>query len=135
MMSVAELHEHYRSVKARITDPRKKFVPKEPPTAKMRVPDSATILRHLVPRFATPSDEIIYYVAKKHKVSVADLRGPCRKVKFVKARQEAAYEIRMKRGLTLPQIATILGNRDHTSILHGIRQHAKLLAKQAQEAQ
>lgn len=135
MMSVEELHEHYRSVRARLSDRRKEFHPKEPPTARMKVPDSKAILRSFIPKFANPSEEIIYYIAKKHGVSVADIKGLSRKVKIVRARQEAAYEIRAKRGLTLPQIAGILGNRDHTTIIHAIRRHAEFLKQQDQGAQ
>tara|TARA_R110000868_G_scaffold378314_2_gene643760 strand:+ start:252 stop:659 length:408 start_codon:yes stop_codon:yes gene_type:complete len=135
MMTLQELHEHYRSVKGRLNDPAKAFVPKKVPTATMVVPDSETIIKLFEPKFSSPSSEIIYRVAQKHGVSVADIKGQSRRPMFVKARQEAAYEIREQRGLSLPQISKMLGDRDHTSILHGIKRHTAFLAKQAEAAE
>ena len=135
MMTLQELHEHYMAVRGRLNDPAKAFVPKKAPTATMVVPDSETIIKLFEPKFSSPSNEIIYRVAQKHGVSVADLKGQCRKHMFVRARQEAAYEIREQRGLSLPQISKMLGDRDHTSILHGIKRHTAFLAKQAEAAE
>ena len=135
MMTLQELHEHYKSVKFRLTDPAKAFIPKKVPTATMVVPDRDAIIKLFEPKFASPSGEIIYRVAQKHGVSIADIKGKSRRHMFVKARQEAAYEIREQRGLSLPQISKMLGDRDHTSILHGIKRHTALLAKQAEAAE
>lgn len=129
MMSVEELHEHYKSVRARLNDPGKAVVPKVTPVA---VPEENVSV--FEPKFPSPSSEIIYRVAQKHGVGVGDIRGTSRKPNLVLARQEAAYEIRMKRGLSLPQIGVMLG-RDHTTVLHGIKRHTALLAKKAQEEQ
>jgi chromosomal replication initiation ATPase DnaA len=132
MMSVQELHEHYMAVRARINDPKRAFVEKRTPTAVMVVPDSETILRMFEPNFASPSEEIIYRTARKHRVSVADMRSASRRQAVVLARNEAAYEIRNQRGLSFPQIAALFG-RDHSTIFHGIHRHAALLAKKSAE--
>jgi chromosomal replication initiation ATPase DnaA len=132
MMSLQELHEHYKSVKARINDPKRAFVEKAKPTAVMVVPDSDTILRLFEPNFSSPSEEIIYRTARKHRVSVADIKSASRKYLVVSARNEAAYEIRMQRGLSLPQIGALF-HRDHSTIYHGINRHAARLAQQKQE--
>lgn len=71
-----------------------------------------------------PSREIIHRVATKYGMTTADLIGPARSRWFAYARQEAMYRIRQERGLSLPQIGAILGGRDHTTVLHGIRCHA-----------
>ena len=131
-MTLQELHEHYMSVKARINDPRRAFVEKSKPTAVMVVPDNDTILRMLQPNFSSPSEEIIYRAARKHHVSVADIKSASRKHETVLARNEAAYEIRNQRGLSLHQIGALFG-RDHSTIFHGINRHAALLIKQEQE--
>jgi chromosomal replication initiation ATPase DnaA len=129
MLTVQELHEHYMAVKARINDPARAFVEKRKPTAVMVVPDSETILRMFEPNFASPSEEIIYRTARKHRVSVADIRSTSRRHVVVLARNEAAYEIRNQRGLSFPQIAALFG-RDHSTIFHGINRHAASLSKQ-----
>ena len=130
MMSIEELHEHYKSVRARLNDPEKIAAVKKTEEA---VKNDA-VVEAFEPKFPSPSSEIIYRVAQKHGVGVGDIRGPSRKPILVLARQEAAYEIRMKRGLSLPQIGVMLG-RDHTTVLHGIKRHTALLAKKAQEEQ
>ena len=130
MMSVEELHEHYKSVRARLNAPEKAVAEIQKPTTEPAKADA--VVETFEPKFPSPSSEIIYRVAQKHGVGVGDIRGPSRKPNLVLARQEAAYEIRMKRGLSLPQIGVMLG-RDHTTVLHGIKRHTALLAKQAQE--
>jgi len=129
VMTLQELHEHYMAVKSRINDPNRAFVEKTKPTAVMIVPDSATILRLFEPNFSSPSEEIIYRTARKHRVSVADMKSASRRRVVVSARNEAAYEIRRQRGLSFPQIGALFC-RDHSSIYHGINRHAECLTKQ-----
>ena len=71
----------------------------------------------------------IYRVAKKHGVSVADIKGQSRKQMFVYARQEAAYDLRKQRNLSLTKIGQMLGGKDHTTILYAISAHEKRLAE------
>lgn len=66
----------------------------------------------------------IWKVAKKHGIGVEQLIGQCRARHFVAARQEACYELH-KMGLSYPAIGRRLGDRDHTTIIHGVRQHIK----------
>jgi chromosomal replication initiator protein len=72
---------------------------------------------------------VIYRVAKKHGVSVADIKGQSRKQMFVYARQEAAYDLRKQRNLSLTKIGQMLGGKDHTTILYAISAHEKRLAE------
>jgi len=67
---------------------------------------------------------IVKSVARKHGLRVADLKSHCRSKHIMPARFEACYEMRRLTLLSMPQIGKILGGRDHTTILHGIRQHA-----------
>lgn len=60
-------------------------------------------------------------VAKKHHISFTDLISARRSVHLVRARQEAMWLMRKYTVLSLPHIGKILGNRDHTTVLHGIR--------------
>lgn len=64
---------------------------------------------------------ILAAAAERYGVKVEDLLGRCRKAKYAHARQIAAYLIRSSTPLSLPQIGKILGGRDHTTILSGVR--------------
>ena len=66
-------------------------------------------------------------VATKHGISFSDLVSHRREKTLVRARHEAMWRLRRNTRLSLPQIAKILGKRDHTTIMHGIRQHEKRL--------
>lgn len=68
---------------------------------------------------------IICAVAKAHGVSIRELIGPRRNRHLVYARQHAMWELRQHTDLSSVQIGVILGNRDHATILHGIKAHAK----------
>ncbi len=70
-------------------------------------------------------DEIIEEVASKHGLRPADLLGPRRTKVFVLPRHEAMYRIAAERSdLSYPRIAAYF-DRDHTTVLHGVRKHAK----------
>lgn len=67
-------------------------------------------------------------VAKAHGVSFSDMISQRREKHLVRARQHAMWEMKRHTSLSYPQIAHILGRRDHTTVLHGIRRHTKRLA-------
>lgn len=69
------------------------------------------------------SGDILAEIALRHGLDVRDLKGPCRDRRLAWPRQEACYEIRRRTRFSLPQIGDVLGGRDHTTILHGIRAH------------
>lgn len=82
--------------------------------------------------------EIAFAVAQKHDVYVADLLAPhyvpgaC-KDRYVEPRQEAFWVARQqmrdgKHAHSFPQIAKYFGGRDHTTVIHGVRAHAKRMA-------
>ncbi len=64
-------------------------------------------------------DEIISVVAHYFSVKSAELRGPSRKAPVAKARQIAMYLGRELAKLSCTSIAEELGNRHHTTVLHG----------------
>lgn len=72
------------------------------------------------------SAQIIKQVSLKHRVSVDEILSNIRSEWIVKARFEAMYRIREERHLSWAQIGRQF-NRDHTSVLHGYRQHKKRL--------
>ena len=67
-------------------------------------------------------------VAKYHNLSFQQLISASRFKEFVRARHHAMYEMRENTELSLPAIGRVLGHRDHTTVLHGVRKHAKRIA-------
>lgn len=69
---------------------------------------------------------ILVHVADKYDLTVAELRGKRRVHRIAHPRQEAMWMMRQA-GKSLPQIGAYL-NRDHTTVLHGVRRHEARLA-------
>ena len=74
---------------------------------------------------ATSFHLIIAEVQRKHGVSYVELLSDRRSRYVAWPRQEVMYRAAKETRLSLPAIGRLLGGRDHTTILHGIRQHAK----------
>lgn len=72
--------------------------------------------------------QIIRAVAEKHQLTIADLKGACRKNRFAFARFEAMARIYALGRFSYSQIGGWLGGRDHTTVLNGARRHAERLA-------
>jgi chromosomal replication initiation ATPase DnaA len=68
-------------------------------------------------------------IARQHGFTFRQLISPRRNQKLAIARQHAMYELDRRTSLSLPQIGKLLGGRDHTTVLHGIRAHEARLAK------
>ena len=66
---------------------------------------------------------ILAEVAQKHNVSVRDLCGPYRWRHYINARFEAFYRLRTETSMSLPQIGRHVGNRDHTTVINGIKKY------------
>ncbi|WP_226552963.1 helix-turn-helix domain-containing protein [Celeribacter naphthalenivorans] len=68
-------------------------------------------------------------VAEKYGITLGDLRGPERTRNIAHPRQEAMAAIRAARpDMSLPQIGRFF-NRDHTTVIHGIRAVEKRAAQ------
>lgn len=68
---------------------------------------------------------IIIDIAARHGIRVTDLISHARSSAFIDARFEAAYELRRQLpSWSLPMIGKVLGGRDHSTIMNGIRKHA-----------
>lgn len=67
-------------------------------------------------------------VCEKHRISLADLKGPSRAKRYTYPRQEAMHEMYALELWSLLQIGRFLGGRDHTTVLHGVRVHERRLA-------
>jgi hypothetical protein len=73
---------------------------------------------------------IVREVSKKHGVAIVDILSTRRSQPFVNARYEAMYRMRHETNMSFPQIGRRLGGRDHTTVLHGVREHAKRVGGQ-----
>ena len=94
----------------------------------IRVPVANYPLAVPVPMPAQPrrfSTDIITEVAERWRVGPDEIKGPRRLKRISRARQEALYLMRRHTRLSLPHIGQILGGRDHTTVLHGIRVHCR----------
>ncbi len=61
---------------------------------------------------------IISVVAKQYQVKTSEIKGSCRKKNIATARHIAAYLLRKELQLSLEQVGSILGGKDHTTIMH-----------------
>ena len=99
--------------------------PRPPVTAPRDVIDLATNAALL--RQPIAWKRIVEEICIKHQVSRAELLSAQRSVRIVAARHEAMYRMKTETTMSLPQIGRRLGNRDHTTVLHGVRRYeAKL---------
>jgi hypothetical protein len=71
--------------------------------------------------------KIITEVCRKRNVTLAALFSNRRVTHLVHARQEVMYRLREELNLSYPEIGRTLG-RDHSTVIHGIKQYEKLLA-------
>lgn len=67
--------------------------------------------------------ETVEQVGRRFGVAPQEILGPFRDQRIVVARHAAFSELR-DAGLTLPRIAKVM-NRDHTTVMYGIRRHAE----------
>jgi chromosomal replication initiator protein len=70
---------------------------------------------------------IIALVATARGVTPDEIRGDRRMQCIVRPRHEAMYLARCA-GWTYPEIGRAFGGRDHSTVIHGVRKHARLNA-------
>jgi chromosomal replication initiator protein len=124
MQTLEELNAHYKAVRARLNGgppPKPVFITPPKPDPVVQV-----ILSEPIP--LTSTQQILQEVAEKHGITVQDLKGPCRRLKYALPRHEAAYRIVKELGFSLPKTGRVLGKRDHTTILNSVRKYEKKLA-------
>lgn len=74
-------------------------------------------------------DMVKRHVAERYGVSQSDLESKSRKRDVVRPRQIAMYLARRLTDQSFPQIARRMGPRDHSTVLHGDRLIAKMVAE------
>lgn len=80
-----------------------------------------------VRRAKLSTSTVIEAVGRHFAVPTGDLSGQGRARKIVLPRQVAMYLMREETGATLLEIGQSLGGRDHTTVMHGIKQIEKAL--------
>jgi len=140
MMTLEELHAHYKAVRARLDGGPKKEQPvrliypepePEPYSDPLDLPPPvAEAPVQITPAPAeTPARKILMEVAEKHGMPVTVFRDKSRKMSHVRCRQEACFRMKHDLNFSLSQIGRLMGHQDHTTVLHAIRQHKKILAE------
>lgn len=76
-----------------------------------------------------PLRKIALSVAAKHGVTIDDLLSSRRAHPLPLARQEAMWRMRNETTHAMPSIGKCL-NRDHTTVIYGIRRHEERMAKE-----
>lgn len=72
--------------------------------------------------------DVAAYVADLHSIPMKDFYGSSRLRRFARPRQIAMYCIRaLCPHMSFPRIGLMMGNRDHTTILHGFRRIEELI--------
>ena len=64
---------------------------------------------------------IMNTVCDYYGLTMDDMTGPIRKREITVQRQIAMYLTREMTGISLPQIGTVFGGRDHTTVLHSCK--------------
>jgi hypothetical protein len=107
--------------------------PAPPPRARDIIHIAVDIVQPLPPSQAWR--QIVSEVCLKHGIDWLEMASARRSRPVVLARNEAAYRLRHETTMSLPQIGRKLGGRDHTTILHSVRQHEARLRGEVYVAQ
>ena len=91
----------------------------------VEAPPHHGVMCYPAPRLGRRSGPVVARVAAEHGLTVAEITGPGRGRKVSAARQAAVYALRVETGLSLQQIASAIGRRDHATILYGIHVHCE----------
>src|SRR5882672_7607843 len=73
------------------------------------------------------SRSIIRHTAEYFRITVEHLLSTSRVQELVDARHIAMYLLKKLKHFSYPEIARRMGNRDHTTVLHGVRRVAALV--------
>lgn len=74
-------------------------------------------------------EEVTRKLSSELGVSEKTLLGPCREVPFPTMRYGLCFLLRMKFGITLKAIGFRVGNRDHSTIVYGLRVFEEYIEK------
>lgn len=75
-------------------------------------------------------DQIQAEICLKHGITMIDLLSDRLDRKVSRARQEGYWRCRHETGHSLPAIAYLFRRKDHTTVMHGIKAHARRREKE-----
>ncbi len=75
------------------------------------------------------ADDLLRLVARTAGVTLRELRGECRQARLAKTRLAAYWMLHAFTGLSSTQIGRLIGDRDHTTVLHGLKRMRAALAR------
>lgn len=145
-----EWHAHYQAIRSRIfkagiVRPAKiqtdanvvEAPPSAPPVPVVPIvmipppppPGSASDMAKRFAKWQIPSMKprtrlICLAVCERTQTKWPDFISPSRGAHIVYKRQRLMFALRWGTKLSLPQIGRLLGGRDHTTILYGVKEHA-----------
>ena len=79
-------------------------------------------------QYQTPAREALQAVSTRTRVPIADILGRDRRPPIAAARHEAIWRVRLATGWSLPRLGRFF-KRDHTTVLHSIREMEKRSAR------
>lgn len=100
-----------------------------------RGPDGLELQLRALPRymFSRPQWKLLAKgICAKYRVPFEEVTSESRHAHLVKIRQEIWYRIRVDIGMSYPEIGKRF-NKDHSTILHGVRKHAERLSLELAE--
>jgi len=116
--------EHYKAVRARISNPKPKAAPPPQPEPEVIEPPEPRDERpHPDPRM-----QILRECAREHGCTVQEILSPTRFSNVIKARRKAMWRLHKRGTMSLTQIGRYL-NKDHSTVLHALRKYEKSLAQ------
>jgi len=158
MSYAQDLAHDYAARRARLMNPAVVAVPTERPVVRQYAPDLSRIValpakppaeavrivfRDVIlvsssradlantPATISQAETILREVCLSHRIRRNELLSARRDAALVRARHEACWRMKNETSLSYPQIGRLLGGRDHTTILHGVRKHAERMAARA----
>lgn len=145
--TVEQLYQHYQQVAHRVGSrryvypitpvargipPRPKPAapaepPPRPPPPPVPTPEEfwARVEAGEVPKSRRAALRMVECVAVKHGLTLEDAMGKSKLYKISHMRQECYWWLNRKFGFSTPVTAEVMGGKDHTSILHGVKAHEK----------
>ncbi|MEM8979204.1 MAG: chromosomal replication initiator protein DnaA [Pseudomonadota bacterium] len=79
-------------------------------------------------------EEIQRLVCEHYNIRMSDIQGPKRLRSYARPRQVAMYLAKQMTSKSLPEIGRRFGNRDHTTVMHGVRRIEELAQTDSQLA-
>ena len=139
--ALMDLHAHYKAVRARLNAGRppkpqllleaaSEFIPEPPVEVPVTPPLTALAVAAPMPeimrglRSTTEVKDKILPILERHQISWKDAAGKSQMWKYTKCRFEIYVKL-YAHGWSLSQIGRLCGDRDHTTVLNGIKRFVK----------